>query len=534
MVCLIPNNISNFAAQIIGIFINQKTWKMKKIALILIVFACIGLNAMGQTAYIPNEEDNTVSVINLVTNTVVATIPVGISPYSVCAIPNGTKVYIPNYGGNSVSVINTSTNTVLDSIMVGLHPNGIACSPDGRKVYITCNLTNSLYVINTSNDSIIATIHMYEYGAYGVTVNPNGNKVYVVNSSSNLVYVIDTVTNNVTDSIAVGPQPAFATITPDGSKLYVTDNWANNIFVINTATNLIIDTINIGNTTNFLCISPDGTTIYVSAGSIGTDYLGIINVATNTITALLPTTEQWNIGGIQVSLDGTKVYFTDGNYRVFVMDVSTNLFIDSIEVGIGPYAFGNFISPYVTPLVCSSYFVIYADTINQNHYFITDSITGFAPYHYLWSWGDGNYDSIPNPSHTYSDTGNYTICLTITDTFGCQSTFCDSLFDISRLSDLIAYVDVLGSTGINKISQSNNSLSLYPNPTANLLTLSLPDKNIKSCTINLYDMLGEKVLGELRMENGELKIDVSTLSQGIYFLEVTMDGEKVVRKVVKI
>jgi PKD repeat protein len=217
------------------------------------------------------------------------------------------------------------------------------------------------------------------------------------------------------------------------------------------------------------------------------------------------------------------------------MDVSTNLFIDSIEVGIGPYAFGNFISPYVTPLVCSSYFVIYADTINQNHYFITDSITGFAPYHYLWSWGDGNYDSIPYPSHIYLDSGFYNICLTITDSLGCTSTSCDSSFHILRTANAVYWVDVINSnftTGILK--NGINSISLFPNPTTNLLTISLPDNNIKSCTINLYDMLGEKVLGELRMENGELRIDVSTLSQGIYFLEVNMDGEKVVRKVVKL
>ena len=52
-------------------------------------------------------------------------------------------------------------------------------------------------------------------------------------------------------------------------------------------------------------------------------------------------------------------------------------------------------------------------------------------------------------------------------------------------------------------------------------------------TINLYDMLGEKVIETIKTQSTQSTIDLSKLSQGIYFLEAIMDGEKVVRKVVK-
>jgi gliding motility-associated-like protein len=43
-----------------------------------------------------------------------------------------------------------------------------------------------------------------------------------------------------------------------------------------------------------------------------------------------------------------------------------------------------------------------------------------------WSWdfGDGNTSTLQNPSHTYGSAGFYTVCLTVTDTSGCDSTFC--------------------------------------------------------------------------------------------------------------
>ncbi len=64
---------------------------------------------IAQTAFITNSADNTVSVINLATNTVTTTIPVGTFPRGVSVSPDGTKAYITNAGSNSVSVINTGS-----------------------------------------------------------------------------------------------------------------------------------------------------------------------------------------------------------------------------------------------------------------------------------------------------------------------------------------------------------------------------------------------------------------------------------------
>jgi YVTN family beta-propeller protein len=62
-------------------------------------------------AYVANSGDNTVSVINTATNTVVATIPVGpagANPFGVAFTPDGTLAYVTN-GSNNVSVIATAT-----------------------------------------------------------------------------------------------------------------------------------------------------------------------------------------------------------------------------------------------------------------------------------------------------------------------------------------------------------------------------------------------------------------------------------------
>ena len=92
-------------------------------------------------------------------NTVVATIPVGKSPTGIIAVtPDGTKVYVTNQGDNSVSVIDTTTNTVIAIVTGVIEPAGVAVTPDGTRAYVADYGVAKVAVIGTATNSIIATI----------------------------------------------------------------------------------------------------------------------------------------------------------------------------------------------------------------------------------------------------------------------------------------------------------------------------------------------------------------------------------------
>ncbi|PHY08945.1 MAG: hypothetical protein CK527_04895, partial [Nitrosarchaeum sp.] len=113
-----------------------------------------GIAISGTKAYVTNVASNSVSVIDLSTNTLVDADPndatnspagkdiaVGNIPYGIAI--SGTKAYVANPISNSVSVIDLSTNTLVDAngasagndITVGSNPYGIAIS--GTKAYVT-------------------------------------------------------------------------------------------------------------------------------------------------------------------------------------------------------------------------------------------------------------------------------------------------------------------------------------------------------------------------------------------------------------
>jgi YVTN family beta-propeller protein len=122
--------------------------------------------------------------------------------------------YITNLNSNNVSVIDIATNTVKATVHVGGQPLGVAVNPEGTKVYVANELSNTVSVIDTTTNTVTATVHVGT-SPYGVAVNPAGTKVYVANLNSNTVSVIDTTTNTVTTSVNVGARPvAFGQFIP--------------------------------------------------------------------------------------------------------------------------------------------------------------------------------------------------------------------------------------------------------------------------------------------------------------------------------
>jgi YVTN family beta-propeller protein len=63
------------------------------------------VNPIRNRIYVANAGSNTVSVIDGTTNTVVATVTVGTTPFGVAVNPTTNRIYVTNSGSNTVSVI---------------------------------------------------------------------------------------------------------------------------------------------------------------------------------------------------------------------------------------------------------------------------------------------------------------------------------------------------------------------------------------------------------------------------------------------
>ncbi len=85
----------------------------------------VAITPNGAFAYVANCGGN-VWVINTSTNKVATKFLVGGCPTAVAITPDGTRAYVTEANANKVAVIETSSNTVTATIGVGLGPAGVA------------------------------------------------------------------------------------------------------------------------------------------------------------------------------------------------------------------------------------------------------------------------------------------------------------------------------------------------------------------------------------------------------------------------
>lgn len=111
----------------------------------------------GSRAYVTNNGSDNVSVVNLTTLAVIATIPVGNNPAGIAVTPDGSRVYVANYGSDSVSVISTATNTVINTFPVGGGPQGVSVTRDGAYLYVANSNDNTVTVYDTATDTQVGT-----------------------------------------------------------------------------------------------------------------------------------------------------------------------------------------------------------------------------------------------------------------------------------------------------------------------------------------------------------------------------------------
>jgi YVTN family beta-propeller protein len=290
-------------------------------------------------AYVAGIGSATVSVIDVETNSVVATIslPPGTSPRLVAVAPDGTRVYVTNSSfPGAVFVIDTSTNSLLaPAIIVGNGPSGIIVSPDGRFVYVANQFGSSVSVIDTTSNSVVATIPVGVQPT-GIGVTQDGSRVYVADSVAGAVWMIDAASNTpVGGPIFVGGNPQDLVISPDGSKVYVSNFNSQSVSVIETPSNTVQATIAVGFFPLGMDTSPDSTRLYIvdTDPALNNGSVAVVDTATNTVLTRVSLPAFHTARRVAITPDGTRGYVTINTPQsVIVFDTAMNVVKDEILI----------------------------------------------------------------------------------------------------------------------------------------------------------------------------------------------------------
>jgi YVTN family beta-propeller protein len=309
----------------------------------------------GPYAFVSNEVDNTISVINVRTDSVVATLEAGQRPRGIKLMPDGKTLVVAVSGSpragpgvdesklppadrskDGLALVDLATREVR-RLPGGVDPENFDISSDGKTIYVANEDASAMSVVDVPSATVKATITVGGQPE-GVTVRPSSDEVWVTSEEGGKLYVIDTKVDSVRHVITVGRRPRSVVFTHDGKRAYAPAEVGGNVTVVDAAKYSPIATIAVpGKEPKPMgsVMAPDDSKVYISTGRGGT--VAILDTKGNKFVGTVDIgSRPW---GMALSADGKRLWTADGppGNDVSVVDLATKQVMKKIPVGKAPW-----------------------------------------------------------------------------------------------------------------------------------------------------------------------------------------------------
>jgi YVTN family beta-propeller protein len=284
--------------------------------------------ARADSAFVGNQGDGTVSVIDTGSDKVTRTLPdrnkIGTKVQAVVATPSARTVFVVDALGNDLIAVDAASGMVGKHILVGQAPEGASLAPDGKTIAVCVEDDNEVALVEiaagevrariatqgknpehcvfdaegrwllTSNENSddldlidlkarrsVALIHASGHPR-GIAWLPHRPLAYVAEESAGVVDVVDVDARKILESIHTGLRPAGAIASADGARVYVSNGGDGTVSVIDTRARKVIATISVGKRPWNMALTHDGRKLYVPNGRsnsvsvIDTDRLAVL------------------------------------------------------------------------------------------------------------------------------------------------------------------------------------------------------------------------------------------------------------------
>ena len=222
-------------------------------------------------AYMLHRNSANISVFDTYSQRKIAQLPVGRLPWG--ADNNDQRLFVANFADNSVSVIDTMTNQVVATTGIHAMPALVAAGTD--RAYIS-HLNGYISVVD-NNGALLKTFGPLPHdNAFGIALDEAGHRLFVSDRTGKAISVLDSNSGAVLRQISVSPGTPYAlAYHADSKALYAVDAANNRLMGILPATGRIFDNISISlqnaeHGGQSLAVSADGYTVYVPAYEAGT------------------------------------------------------------------------------------------------------------------------------------------------------------------------------------------------------------------------------------------------------------------------
>ena len=269
----------------------------------------------GTEVWVPDASGDHVVVIDVATNTITHTIPVGEYPNSVVFTDDGSTALVSARDGDYVTLIKTSDYSITDSLYVltgsggsSDGPGNMALDPVSKNIYALDWYGDTLFEIDENASTVLRSVDI-GIDVWQLVCDPGGQYVYVTDRGSDVVRVIDRATLTEVTTVAVGDDPWGIDVTLDGSKLVVACEDDSNVYVIDTSDwSTTIVALDAGAHPRDVDILDSELHAFIAGGIIsGTDAVYVVELVGNTLKSTIPVGGNPNCMAVQPQMTSADV-----------------------------------------------------------------------------------------------------------------------------------------------------------------------------------------------------------------------------------
>ncbi len=306
-----------------------------------LLLAAVPAWATDYYAYVSNERDNTISVVDLDKGKTIATVPVGQRPRGILITKDGKDILLCASDDDTIQIIDRKTLKVVGELPSGPDPETFALHVSGNPLYISNENNALITVIDLPTRKVITQIPT-GVEPEGMAVSPDGQTIVNTSETTNMAHFIDFKTEKMVASVLVPPRPRVAMFRHDGKEVWVSSELGGVVSVIDPVKHVITHTIHFpiqGLRSDYvqavgIRFSPDDKLAFVALGPA--NRVAVVDTENYKVKKYLLVGQRvWQMA---FTPDGKYLITTNGlSNDISVIDVAGLDVVRSIQVGRLPW-----------------------------------------------------------------------------------------------------------------------------------------------------------------------------------------------------
>jgi YVTN family beta-propeller protein len=222
----------------------------------------------GKYVVVPIRDKDSVDIVDVQQQKIVKSLPIK-EPHNALNTGSNRYIYVSSMGGNEVDLIDLEKMDFAAHIPVGGRPRPYVVSSDGKTMYVALANLHGFAIVDIPAKTVLErveipsehpTLRKLEYETpdtltHGLALTPDGSELWVSSLLDDAMYIYDVKAKKVTGKVSTGMGPNWIVFSPDGKYACISNTDTDDVSVIDVKSRREVTRVKVGKVPKRLAVA---------------------------------------------------------------------------------------------------------------------------------------------------------------------------------------------------------------------------------------------------------------------------------------